>query len=91
MDTDANEMKTQDLHQFRVVIQRDLTTDQTIAHIPTLDIADFGIDSYEALARLQEMLVFHLECLVSEGKSVPRDDYEEEGFYLRVRLPVGAS
>ena len=82
-------MKAQDLHQCHVLLQHDPETDQTIAHVPALDIADFGIDSYEALGRLREMLMFHLECLVSEGKPVPGN--EEEGLFLRVRLLVGAS
>ena len=72
-------MKTQDLYQFKVVLSRDPKTRQTVAHVPALDIADYGIDSEEALNSLRDMLVFHLECLVSEGKAVPRDEGQEEG------------
>ncbi len=84
-------MNKQDLYQFRVTLSRDPETQQTVAQVPALDIADYGIDTQEALHCLQEMLVFHLESLVSEGKPVPGDEGQEEGFYLRVRLPVGAS
>ena len=84
-------MQTGYLYQFKVVLSRDPETRQTVAHVPALDIADYGIDSEEALSRLQDMLVFHLECLVSEGKAVPREEGQEEGLYLQVRLPVGAS
>ena len=86
----ANEVNTQSLYQFRITIYRDPDTGQTVAQVPALDIADYGIDSQEALNRLKNMLVFHLECLVSEGKAIPSDKDEEEGFYLRVRLPAGA-
>ena len=86
-----NKLQTQDLYQFRVTLSRDAKTGQTIVQVPALDIADYGMDSPEALSRLQEMLAFHLECLISEGKSVPRDEGQEDGLYLQVRLPVGAS
>ena len=84
-------MKNQDLYQFKVVLSHDSQTRQTVAQVPALDIADYGINSEEALSSLQDMLVFHLECLVSEGKPVPREEGQEEGLFLQVRLPVGAS
>ena len=31
----------------------------------------FGVDSAEALSSVQEMIVFHLECLALEGKEIP--------------------
>ena len=83
-------MKTQDLYQFKIVLSHDSQTGQTVAQVPALDIADYGIDTEEALSSLQDMLVFHMECLVSEGKPVPREEGQEEGLYLQVRLPVGA-
>ena len=84
-------MNTKEIHQYRVTFKRDPETGQTVAQVPALNIADHGIDTEEALDRLRDMLVFHLECLASEGKPIPRDDGEQEGVYLRVRLPVGAS
>ncbi len=84
-------MNTQELYQYRVIFYPDPETGQTVVQVPALDIADYGVDSQEALHRLREMLVFHLESLISEGKSIPRDEGQEEGFYLQVRLPVGAS
>ena len=87
----AKAQATQDIYQFQVILGRDPDTGQVTAEVPALDIADYGIDSQETLDRLQEMLAFHLECLLSECKPIPRDDGEQEGFYLRVRLPIGAS
>ncbi len=69
-------MKTQDLYQFKVVLSHDSQTGQTVAPVPALDIADYGIDTEEALSSLQDMLVFHLECLVSEGKAIPREEHK---------------
>ena len=87
----ATDVDKTEFHQFQVIVQRDHKTGQVVAEVPALDIADFGIDSQEALDRLREMLTFHLECLVSEGKPVPLEEPQAEGLYLRVRLPVGAT
>ena len=87
----ASKLRSEDLYQFQVILNRDPETGQTVAHLPALDITDHGVDTEEALDRLKDMLVFHLDCLASEGKPIPHDDGEQEGFYLRVRLPVGAS
>ena len=67
-------MKTQNLYQFKIVLSHNSQTGQTVAQVPTLDIADYGIDTEKALSSLQDMLVFHLECLVSEGKAIPREE-----------------
>jgi len=77
--------------QFRVKLIEDAETGQVVAEAPTLGIADYGVDGPEALNNLQEMIVFHLECLQAEGQPIPQEDTDEEGIYLRVRLPVGAS
>ena len=37
-----------------------------------MDIADYGTDALEALSSVQEMIAFHLECLMLEGMTVPR-------------------
>ncbi len=67
-------MQTQDPYQFKVVLSHDSETKQTVAQVPALDIADYGIDTEKALSSLQDMLTFHLECLVAEGKAVPREE-----------------
>ena len=36
-----------------------------------MDIADCGVDASVALRSVQEMIAFHLECLILEGKPVP--------------------
>ena len=84
-------MQTQDVYRYRVVLSYDAETRQTIACIPALDIGDYGADSAEALSNIQNMLAFHLECLALEGKEIPVEESREEGLYLQVRVPVGAS
>ena len=84
-------MKTQDLYQFRVILTHDSQTGQTVAQVPALDIADYGVDTSESLSHLQEMLAFHLECLAVEGKPIPQEESQDEGLYLQVRVPIGAA
>ena len=77
--------------QYQVAFTRDPETASVVAEIPALHIADFGVDVPEALERLQAMATFHLDCLVQEGKSIPTDEREEAGFYLRIKLPPHAA
>lgn len=76
---------------YHVVFTRDPDTASVVAEIPALEIADFGADIPEALERLQAMAIFHLDCLVQEGKPIPTEEREEAGFYLRVKLPPHAA
>ncbi len=76
---------------YRVLVTKDPETGSVVAEIPTLQIADFGADVPEALERLRAMLSFHLECLQEEGKPVPSEEADEEGFFLRVKLPAHAA
>jgi predicted RNase H-like HicB family nuclease len=73
------------------LVSKDPETGSVVAEIPILHIADFGADVPEALERLQGMLAFHLDCLQEEGKPIPAEEGEEEGFYLRVRIPAHAA
>ena len=83
-------MDTESFYEFWVHLLKDEETGQIVAEVPTLDIADYGPDSQEALQGLKEMVVFHLECLLAEGKPIPEENVAEEGIYLKVRRPVGA-
>lgn len=76
---------------YHVVFTRDPETASVVAEVPALQIADFGADVPEALERLQAMAIFHLDCLVQEGKPIPTEEREEAGFYLRVKLPPHAA
>ena len=76
---------------YQVVFTRDPATASVVAEVPALQIADFGVDVPEALERLQAMAIFHLDCLVQEGKPIPTEEREEAGFYLRVKLPPHAA
>ena len=76
---------------YRVLVTKDPETGQVVAEIPTLQIADFGADLPEALDHLRAMLTFHIECLREEGKPIPAEEGEEEGLYLRVKLPPHAA
>lgn len=84
-------MQTEYLYRYRVVLSYDSETGQTIAEVPALDIVDCGADASEALSSVQEMIAFHLECLILEGKPVPSEESHEEDLYLQVRLPIGVS
>jgi predicted RNase H-like HicB family nuclease len=77
--------------QYRVVVKKDPETGSVVAEIPALQLADYGADVPEALDRLQKMLTFHLDCLREEGKPLPADREEQEGFFLRVNLPAHAA
>ena len=78
-------------YQFRVRLIKDKATGQIVAEVPALDIADYGPDSQKAFRRLKEMVAFHLECLVAEGKPVPQEKKDGEGLYLKVRRPTGVA
>ncbi len=66
------------LREYGVVLARDAATNQVVAEIPTLGIADFGVDVPEALANIKAMVAFHLECLDEEGEPIPPADARKE-------------
>ena len=84
-------MQEQDVYRFRVVLSHDADSGLVIAEIPSLNLADQGKDSQVALQNIQDMLSFHLECLVLEGEEIPREESQEEGLYVQVRVPVVAA
>ena len=77
-------------YEYLVRLIRDKETNQVVAEVPALRIADYGIDSQKALQRLKRMVAFHLGCLVAEGKPVPKEPSTGEGLYIRVKRPAGA-
>ena len=79
-----------DFCQFLVRLSRDKETGQVIAEEPTLELADYGLDSNEAITRLHKMVAFHLKCLAMEGKIIPSESDPQEGLFLRVKLPTDA-
>ena len=78
-------------YQFQVKLIRDKETDQVVAKVPALGIADYGANSQAAIQRLKRMVLLHLESLENEGKPVPRETQNGEGLYLRVKVPVVAA
>ncbi len=44
-----------------------------------------GRNAEHALSRLHEMVAFHLESLVTEGKTIPRDVTDDEGPLRRIQ------
>ncbi|MEX2598111.1 MAG: hypothetical protein WD533_00475 [Dehalococcoidia bacterium] len=76
---------------YAVTLEQDEETGQVVAHVPALFISDYGANTAEALGHLHEMVTFHLTCLEAEGKDIPSEDSEGEGFYLRIRLPRHAA
>jgi hypothetical protein len=77
--------------QYRVRLLKDKATGQVVAEVPTLGIADYGLDSQQALTLLQRMVSFHLECLVAEGQHIPREKRSGKGLYLQVPYPLNAA
>jgi len=81
---------------YRVIVKPDKRTgtDEPCfsAFCPTLGIADDG-DSFEkALANIQKLIKFHLECLTEEREKIPIDEPEKEIITTtRVELPLRAS
>ena len=84
-------MQEHDVYRYRIILSHDPETGQCIAEVPTLDIADYGADSAEALSSVQEMISFHLECLALDGEEIPREESMEEGLYIQVSVPVVAA
>jgi hypothetical protein len=76
---------------YHVAFSRAAETDRVVAEVPTLDLADYGVDVPEALDRLQAMVTFHPDCLVQEGKPIPAERREDAGFYLRAMPPPHAA
>ncbi len=76
--------------EYRVCLFRDEETDLIVADVPTLGIADDGPDAPSALDSVREMALFHIEGLIEEGKEVPVEACQEEGIFIRIRLPARA-
>ena len=76
--------------EYRVCLSRDEETELIVADIPTLGIADDGPDAPTALDSVREMALFHIEGLIEEGKAVPTEASQEEGIFIRIRLPARA-
>ncbi len=77
--------------QYRIEVTKDPETGSVVAEVPALGIADSGADTPEALAHIQAMVAFHLECLQEEGKPIPPAEDGENGFYVHVKLPAHAA
>ena len=77
--------------EYAVQISYDKETDQVVAEVPTLDIADYGPTVEEAMGSLREMVAFHLECLLEEGSAIPPSDASNEGYFIRTTVPSRAA
>jgi predicted RNase H-like HicB family nuclease len=67
---------------YRVIIKPDERTGNGkacfSAFCPTLGIADDGDTFEEALANIEKLIKFHLECLAAEKARIPVDEPEKE-------------
>lgn len=65
---------------YKVFIAKDRETGNGklgfVAYVPKLGIADDGYTVEEALANVQSLIKFHLNCLIEEGESIPAPDEE---------------
>jgi predicted RNase H-like HicB family nuclease len=84
-------MASNELLAYWVTLSRDEATNLVVAEVPALGIADDGIDEQEALANIETMLEFHLDCLIEEGQSIPVETRTGPGFYLHVTHPARAA
>ena len=84
-------MKHRGYCEYRVNLLKDRETGQIVAEIPALDISDYGLDSRNALESLKQMVIFHLESLLAEGKPIPEERGTLQGLYLKVRRPVAST
>ncbi len=75
---------------YRFIVSYDAETGLVIAEIPALGIADDGPDANAALDSVREMALFHIEGLIEGGKEVPVEARQEEGIFIRIRLPARA-
>jgi len=72
-------MQAQELYEYRVILSHDEETGHVVAEVPALGIADFGDNAEQALQSIQEMIAFHIECLIEDGKPVPEETSSEAG------------
>ena len=77
--------------EYRIKFVKDKKTGQITALVPTLGIADYGDNDSEALKNVRDMITFHIECLIEEGKPIPEEKSNSEGVYLRVKCPARAA
>ncbi len=77
--------------EYSVKVVKDRETGQVVVEVPTLGIADYGADSQKAFQNLRNMVAFHLECLLAEGKPIPVEKQTGQGLYLKVRYPKYAA
>lgn len=88
-------MQTKTLN-YRVIVKPDKRTETGefcfSAFCPTLGIADDGDTFEKAVANLQKLIRFHLECLVREKEEIPVDNPEKEIITTtRIELPLPVS
>lgn len=66
---------------YRIIIEKDRrigTKKQCyVASCPTLGVVDDGDTVEEALKNIKEAIELYVECLIEEGKSIPKDNLEE--------------
>lgn len=74
-------MRTKILN-YRVIVKPDKRTGTGKScfsvFCPTLGIADDGDTFEEALVNIQNLVKFHLECLVGEKEKIPVDEPDKE-------------
>jgi len=81
---------------YRIIVEPDTETGTGkpgyTALCPTLGVADDGNTIEEALANIQKLITFHLECLREEGKEIPAADSQESLITtLSFHLPINKS
>ncbi len=85
--------RTKKYYEYRILITPDTRMGSQkscfTAYVPALGIADDGDSVDEAFRNIQEMIVFHLECLRKEKQPLPVE-YPTADFITTARVAVSA-
>lgn len=84
-------MKTQRMHQYRLVIEKEQTRGKKRAvynaYCPALGLADFGNTIDNAVANITKLISFHIESLAQLGHPVP-DERDATMVVTSISVPV---
>lgn len=87
-------MKTRHLHNYRLIIEKELMSKGKRAiynaYCPALGLADFGSTIDSAIANITKLISFHIESLVVLGHPVP-DERDATTIITSVSIPVSVS
>lgn len=69
--------KNMKILNYRVILEKETANNGEtayVSYVPSLGISDYGDTVEETLNRTEELIRFHLECLIEEGERIPLPD-----------------